>query len=53
MVRGSYAKSGVLWDTYRKHYGSQGDALTLVAHGASRTFNPTLPQQVVDRALVA
>src|SRR5262249_54926098 len=26
-------------------------ALTLVAHGASRTFNPTLSQSVVDRAL--
>jgi hypothetical protein len=46
-----YGKSGVLWNTYRKHYGPQGDALTLVAHGSSRTFNPTLPQRVVDRAL--
>jgi hypothetical protein len=46
-----YAKAGVLWDTYRRHYGAGGDALTLVAHGSSRTFNPTLPQRVVDRAL--
>jgi hypothetical protein len=46
-----YAKSGVLWDAYRRHYGPQGDALTLVAYGPSRTFNPTLPQRVVDRAL--
>ena len=46
-----YAKSGVLWDRFRKHYGPQGDALTLVAHGPSRTFNSTLRQSVVDRAL--
>jgi hypothetical protein len=46
-----YAKKGVLWDLYRKHHGAEGDALTLVAHGASRTFNPTLAQRVVDRAL--
>jgi hypothetical protein len=46
-----HARRGVLWETYRTHYGAQGDALTLVAHGASKTFNSTLPQRVVDRAL--
>src|SRR5262249_33735441 len=46
-----YAKSGVLWDTYRKHYGPQGDSLILVAHGASKVFNPTLAQRVINRAL--
>jgi hypothetical protein len=46
-----YAKSGVLWDAHRKHFGPQGDALTLVAFGPSRTFNPTLSQRVIDRAL--
>jgi hypothetical protein len=46
-----YSKSGVLWETYRQHYGPNGDALTLVAHGASRTFNCTLDQRVVDREL--
>ncbi len=46
-----YAKRGVLWDTYRKHYGPDGDPLILVAQGASRDFNPSLPQSVVDRAL--
>jgi hypothetical protein len=45
-----YAKSGVLWETYRKHFGRH-DASTLVAHGPSRTFNPTLSQSVIDRAL--
>jgi hypothetical protein len=46
-----YAKRGVLWDAYRKHHGANGDPLILVAQGASREFNPSLPQSVVDRAL--
>lgn len=46
-----YAKTGVLWETYRKHFGANGDALTLVAHGPSRVFNSMLPQRVVERAL--
>jgi hypothetical protein len=35
----------------RRHYGAGGDPRILVAHGASRTLNPSLPQRVVDRAL--
>jgi hypothetical protein len=46
-----YAKRGELWNTHHKHYGPQGDPLILVAQGSSRTFNPSLPQRVVDRAL--
>jgi len=46
-----YAKRGVLWETYRRHYGKDGDPLILVAQGTSRDFNPSLPQSVVDRAL--
>jgi hypothetical protein len=46
-----YAKSGILWNVYRQHYGAKADAHALVAYGPSRTFNPTLPQRVVDRAL--
>jgi hypothetical protein len=46
-----YAKRGVLWSTHRKHYGADGDPLILVAQGASRTFNPSLPESVVLRAL--
>ena len=41
----------MLWETYRNHFGPSGDALTLVAYGPSRTFNPTLSQRVIDRAL--
>jgi hypothetical protein len=46
-----YARRGVLWETYRRHYGAGGDPLILVAQGASRAFSPTLPQSVVDRAM--
>jgi hypothetical protein len=46
-----YARRGVLWETHKRHYGADGDPLILVAQGASRTFNPSLPQRVVDRAL--
>jgi hypothetical protein len=46
-----HARRGVLWDVYRKHFGPTGDATVLVAHGASRTLNSSLPQRVVERAL--
>jgi hypothetical protein len=51
MISSPYARRGVLWETYDKHYGAKGDPLILVAQGTSRQFNPTLPQAVVDRAL--
>jgi hypothetical protein len=46
-----YAKKGVLFETYRRHYGPDGDPAILVAQGSSRDFNSSLPQSVVDRAL--
>ena len=46
-----HARRGVLWDTFKRHYGPDGDPHVLVAHGASRTLNPSLLQRVVDRAL--
>jgi hypothetical protein len=46
-----YAKRGVLWETHRKHFGKNGDPRILVAQGASRDFNPSLPQSVIDRAM--
>jgi hypothetical protein len=39
------------YDTYKQHFGAAGDPRILVAQGASRDFNPSLPQSVVDRAL--
>jgi hypothetical protein len=46
-----YARRGVLWETFSRHYGRAGDPLILVARGASRDFNPSLSQSVVDRAM--
>ena len=46
-----HARRGALWDVFKRHYGANGDPLILVAHGATRTLNPSLPQRVVDRAL--
>jgi hypothetical protein len=51
MISSPYARRGELWRTYQKHFGKSGDPLILVAQGASRTFNPTLPERVVTRAL--
>jgi len=46
-----YARRGLLWQTYKTHFKPDGDPCILVAQGASRDFNPSLPQSVVDRAL--
>lgn len=51
LISSPYARRGALWDTYRRDFGPEGDPHTLVVQGSSRTFNPTLPQAVVDRAL--
>src|SRR5262249_25148616 len=50
-ISSPHARRGALWDTYRKHYGPDGNPSILVAQGASREFNPTLAQSVVDRAM--
>jgi hypothetical protein len=51
MASSAYAKRGVLWERYRRHYGPDGAPGILVARGTSREFNPTLPQAEIDRAL--
>jgi hypothetical protein len=42
---------GVLWETYRKHYGAGGAPNVLIAKGTTRDFNPTIPQTEIDREL--
>ena len=44
-----YARRGMLWTTYKRHYGKASQVL--VAQAPSRTMNPTLPKRVVDDAL--
>jgi hypothetical protein len=46
-----YSRRGVLFDSFRRNYGADGDPLILVAKGTSRELNPSLAQSVVDRAL--
>ncbi len=50
VISSPYAKKGELYATYRRDYGPDGDPRVLVAKGASRTFNSSLPQRVIDRA---
>jgi hypothetical protein len=35
-----YARKGALWDSYKKHYGKDGDPI-LVWQAPTRTMNPT------------
>lgn len=45
-----YAKRGELWKTYKRHFGKESPIL--VAQAPSLTMNPTLPQRVVDEAMI-
>lgn len=44
-----YARRGVLWESYRRHFGQESPVL--VAQAPSMTMNPTLPQRVIDDAI--
>jgi hypothetical protein len=46
-----YARRGVLYEAWERHYGRDGDVLVWVAD--ARTMNPTLSAQVVARAFEA
>jgi hypothetical protein len=47
-ISSPHARRGALWSAYRRHYGSNGDPLILVAQGSSRDLNPSLPQAEID-----
>ncbi len=51
IISSVYARKGETFDLWDKHYRPKGDPRILVVQGASRDFNPSLPQAVVDRAL--
>lgn len=44
-----YARRGLLFDKWRKHYGETGDVL--VVQGGTLDFNPTMDRRVIDDAL--
>ena len=47
-----YARTGALWDAYRKHYGKD-DAPVLVWRAPTLTMNPSVPRRVIDEAYEA
>jgi hypothetical protein len=47
----AYARRGALWDAYRKHFAKDGDPV-LVWQADTRTMNPSVPQSVIDEAMV-
>jgi hypothetical protein len=50
VISSPYGKRGAVYEAFDRHFGAKGDKLVLVAKGASRDFNPSLPQKIVDRA---
>jgi hypothetical protein len=42
-----YARRGVLWNDYRRHYG-RDDSRTLVWQADTRSMNPSVPQAFID-----
>ena len=44
-----YARRGLLYDKWKKHYGQPGDVL--VVQGGTLDFNPTMDRRVIDDAL--
>jgi len=48
-ISSPYAKRGLLYDKYRKHYGNDSDIL--VVKGPTTAFNPTLNPKIIEDAL--
>ena len=49
-ISSPYARRGVLFDAYRRHWGKDGDDI-LVWKAPTRAMNPTVPQRVIDDAM--
>ena len=47
-ISSPYARKGALWDAYRRHYGK--DSPALVWQAPTATMNPSIPQDIIDRA---
>jgi hypothetical protein len=52
MASSPYAKRGVLWDTYKRHFGVD-DSATLVVQADTRTMNPSVPESFIADAYEA
>jgi len=49
-ISSPYRKSGLLYRKYRDHFGKNGDVLVIQA--PTRALNPTIPQSVIDEAMM-
>lgn len=47
-ISSPYAKSGILYERYREHYGVNSS--TLVIQAQTRQLNPTLPIEIIEKA---
>jgi phage terminase large subunit-like protein len=50
LISSPYRRAGLLYQTWRDHFGKDDDSV-LVVHGPTRAFNPTFPQATIDREL--
>jgi hypothetical protein len=51
VISSPYARRGFVYTNYVKNYGPGGDPEMIVAKGATRDFNSTIPQSVIDKAI--
>jgi hypothetical protein len=51
-VSSPYARRGVLWDSFVRHYAKNGNPV-LFWKAPTRTMNPSVPQSVIDEAIEA
>jgi hypothetical protein len=49
-ISSPYRKSGLLYAKFKKHFGRDDDH-TLVIRAPTRSLNPTVPQEEIDRDL--
>jgi hypothetical protein len=48
-ISSPYAQSGKLWDSYRRHFGQEGDPV-LVWQAPPLAMNPAVPEAFVRKA---
>jgi len=51
VISSPYSRRGVLWDSFHKHFGPDGNPSILVAKGTSQELNPSLTQEFLDAEL--
>ena len=49
VISSPYSRRGVLWDSFKNHFGPSGNPSILVARAATRELNPSLSQQFIDK----